>query len=614
MEISQMIPFGILIILISFVINLIVVLIVRKTFRNDKMSKMIVMQQSAFRTESASTLDRMRVTARECEEKVNVSTNQAGDMVHQISESLKTLSDYQEDLTALQSVCAEYKLALEKLRISTDQAEARISAVQSEVRKVESVNDRMDIFRVDAERTMNQLQDLKAEYVRLVAATQESLKSAADNQRADNEDMLSSFSSQMERTKEQFSQYVSSERAEFKAFADDEMKKAEDQAIDIENRRDEIVSSIDKSKASLESFSREISNQLSAMKADLSVLIQSAADEIEKHKNALSDNVTSLGGKVDEIIAERKTQFESMISDKKNEIEASITDADSSIKHSIDSFNELFKGENEKIKAAIESLEKTRSETGSLIDDTIAEAMRNIESARSLLDSDRMSFIASSRESLAESFSEMLGDVSERYERIKSDADALVDAIVAKTAETRETITLLSQGEQERIQDAVERLQELDRKIKVSEEQLTKLSETITSTREELFSAQKERSRLDGDIDERNKTLEKLNDDMQKSKSARISEEAALVRLRLQISNLEKQRKDAERKAEEATPDDTSAVTAEETPSEIKLADEEPIPPEEPKKKKPEEMIEEFPDDIFTGEVEEVEFSDDDEI
>ena len=94
----------------------------------------------------------------------------------------------------------------------------------------------------------------------------------------------------------------------------------------------------------------------------------------------------------------------------------------------------------------------------------------------------------------------------------------------------------------------------------------------------------------------------------------RISEEAALVRLRLQISNLEKQLKDAERKAEEATPDDTSAVTAEETPSEIKLADEEPIPPEEPKKKKPEEMIEEFPDDIFTGEVEEVEFSDDDEI
>ena len=113
---SQMYLFGVLILLVSFLLNLIVVLIVRKSIRNDKMSKMIVMQQSAFRTESASTLDRMRTTARECEEKVEVSTSQAADMVRQISESLKTLSDYQEDLSALQSVCAEYKLALEKLR------------------------------------------------------------------------------------------------------------------------------------------------------------------------------------------------------------------------------------------------------------------------------------------------------------------------------------------------------------------------------------------------------------------------------------------------------------------------------------------------------------------
>ena len=91
---SQMYLFGVLILLVSFLLNLIVVLIVRKSIRNDKMSKMIVMQQSAFRTESASTLDRMRTTARECEEKVEVSTSQAADMVRQISESLKTLNRY----------------------------------------------------------------------------------------------------------------------------------------------------------------------------------------------------------------------------------------------------------------------------------------------------------------------------------------------------------------------------------------------------------------------------------------------------------------------------------------------------------------------------------------
>ena len=68
---------------------------------------------------------------------------------------------------------------------------------------------------------------------------------------------------------------------------------------------------------------------------------------------------------------------------------------------------------------------------------------------------------------------------------------------------------------------------------------------------------------------------------MQKSKSSRISEEAALVRLKLQISNLEKEKKQAE-----------------------KAKEPEPV-------KKPEEMIEEFPDDIFTGNVEEVNLDDD---
>ena len=61
------------------------------------------------------------------------------------------------------------------------------------------------------------------------------------------------------------------------------------------------------------------------------------------------------------------------------------------------------------------------------------------------------------------------------------------------------------------------------------------------------------------------------------------------------------------------------APAVEEIPAEdakeepVILKDEEPLPEEEPKKKKPEEMIEEFPDDIFTGNVEEVELDDEEE-
>ena len=78
--------------------------------------------------------------------------------------------------------------------------------------------------------------------------------------------------------------------------------------------------------------------------------------------------------------------------------------------------------------------------------------------------------------------------------------------------------------------------------------------------------------------------LDRLKSDMEEQKALRINEEAALVRLKLQISNLKKENAKAEEKAPQAEP-----------------------------RKKPEEMIDEFPDDIFTGSVEEVDLSDDED-
>ena len=612
---SKLLLFGALILLVSFLINLIVALLVRRNIKNDRMSKMITMQQAAFRTESASTLDRMRTTAKECEQNVELSISQAGDMVRQISDSLKTLSDYQEDLTALQSVCAEYKTALEKLRITTDQAEARISAVQQEVMKVEAVNDRMDSFRVEAERSMNQLQDLKAEYVRLVAATQESLKTAAESQKKENETMLSGFNDQIERAKELFSSFVTQERMDFKAFSDTEMKKAEDATVDIENRRDSIIRSLESGKSELETFRADLSEAVTSMqnlrdgikgqgeeaataftaeldrkktetaaefdekiqgaRTELEALSTTINSETERIKSELSDNIDALSGRMDEMMKEQKASLETFVQEKKDALKSDSADVFA-----------RFNDEKSAISASMDSFNAERSNAEENTKATIAEALKNVENARLALDGERSSFVEASKDAVSKSFADMLEGVNQRYDRIKAEADAFVKAIADRINDTRETITLLTQGEQTRIQDSVERLQELDRKIKGSEEQLQMLSETITSTREELFSAQQDRGRLDSEIEERNKELDRLNDEMQKSKSARISEEAALVRLKLQISNLEKEKKQAQKAPE-------------------------PLKQEQPAKK-PEEMIEEFPDDIFTGNVEEVNLDDDD--
>ena len=209
----------------------------------------------------------------------------------------------------------------------------------------------------------------------------------------------------------------------------------------------------------------------------------------------------------------------------------------------------------------------------------IQEALQNVENARTALDSERNVFISSSCDALQKSFDSMIGDIDSRYQKIKEDGGAFIKNLADRVQDTRETIALLSEGEKEKISDAVDRLNELEGKIKLSEDQLTALSEQITRTREELFTAQQERGKLDSDIAERSKELDKMQSDMQSAKAQRINEEAALVRLKLQISNLQKA----------GSSKDESA------------------------KKKPEEMIAEFPDDIFTGNVEDVDLSDDDE-
>ncbi len=621
---SDLILFGALIILVSFLINLIVVLLVRKSIRNDKMSRMISMQQASFRTESATVLDRMRTTSKECQQEVDVASSHAADMVRQISDSLRTLSDYQDDLAALQSVCAEYKNALEKLRIATDQAEARISAVQEEVRKVEAVSDRMDSFRIDAERTMNELQDLKAEYVRLVAATQESLRSAADSQKSENEEMLASFSSAMERSKDLFAQFVTAERADFKAFSDSELKKSEDMALDVEMRRDSIIRTIEEGREKAEAFKAGLEDDIASLserkdavkaesdsvlasfrsgmesisaearasleksyeeiKTSLSDLSGEIDAEMAKRKESLSSDADSVSGRIALAVKEKEEEIASAAGRYREEVEKAVSDAAEKVSLSVEDFSRRFGEEKERMETSLSSMGSARSDAEESVKGTVEEALRNIENARMALDSDRNQFVEASREIISKSFSEMLSGIDDRYGRMKEDGDAFIKAIADRTSETRETITLLAQGEQERIQDSVERLQELDRKIKASEEQLQKLAESITSTREELFTAQQERGKLDSEIEERNRSLGKLNDEMKRSKSARINEEAELVRLKLQISNLQKKQRE-EQKQEEAAPRKSD--------------------------KKPEEMIEEFPDDIFTGNIEEVDLGDD---
>ena len=613
------IVFAVLVVLISFFLNLLVITIFKHKSRNERTLKNINMQIKAFRNESSSTIERISTAGRECQQAVEAKVGEAESMVRQVADSLDSLSQHHKDLAALESVCVNYKTALEKLRISTEQAEARIQAVQQEVMKAEAVNEFVAGFQTEADRLTGQLQDLKAEYVRLVASTQESLRSASEAQRNENQDMLQEFGATLGRFRTDFGDYVASLRSEFEVFSADEMRKAEDATIDTENRREDILRSLEEGKKSLDDIRSELEVTLSQLaakddeirasadsaltsfvsavesrsesaKAEIETAVSGAKErleqfnaaedaEIERRKTLLADSADELTGRVDSMIKEKEEAFSALSQELSASFVAAMGEKKDAIEASLSSLMRKMEEEEASLKDLVEELKRAGLDAEENTKRTIQEALQNAEGARAALDADRNVFISASRDALQKGFDSMIGEVEERYQKMMDDGAAFIRNLADRVQDTRETIAMLSEGEQEKIADAVDRLKELEGKIKVSEDQLSALSEQITRTREELFTVQQDRGKLDGEIAEREKELEKLQGDMQSSKAQRINEEAALVRLKLQIASLQKESAEAKNDAP---------------------------------KKKPEEMIEEFPDDIFTGSVEDVDLSDDD--
>ena len=611
--------FAVLVVLISFFLNLLVLGISKRKNRNERTLKNINMQIKAFRNESSSTIERISTAGRECQQAVEAKIGEAESMIKQVADSLDSLSQHHKDLAALETVCVNYKTALEKLRISTEQAEARIQAVQEEVRKAEAVNEFVENFQSESERLTGQMQDLKSDYVRLVAATEENLRSAAEVQKNENQDMLQEFGATLGRFRNEFGDYVAALRSEFEAFSSEERRKADDAVIDTENRRADILKSLEEGRASLEAYKGELEAVLSGLEekshtleSDTEASIAAFAnavdsrseearnaldtaiagiqeklegldrkedEEIERRKAALAENADSIMSSFDAAINERKESFSSLSDSLAASFESAINDRKAAVEKELQELMARLEGEAEAVRTASDELRHTGEDAEENTKRTIQEALQNAENARSALDSERNVFISSSCDALQRSFDSMIGEIESRYQKIRDDGNAFIKNLADRVQDTRETIALLSEGEKEKISDSVDRLNELEGKIKLSEDQLTALSEQITRTREELFMAQQERGKLDSDLAERSKELDKMQSDMQSAKAQRINEEAALVRLKLQISNLQKA---------SASADDGV-------------------------KKKPEDMIEEFPDDIFTGNVEDVDLSDDDD-
>ncbi len=543
---------------VAFLINLIITFAFRIADKKDRTLKNINNQIKNFRTEVNSTVARVNTTAKDCEINIQSRVEQADAANSKLAESLDMLMVHQKELSDLEYICKSYKIALEKLKGQTEQAEARILAVQSEVRKAESINAFTLSFQADAERLTNQMQDLKTEYVRLIASTEQGLKNAAQNQQEENSRALMAFSDAIERARGELVEFSNNEKIGIQELFNHQEAATEEALNRLDQHSKLINDSIEDATDSLDRYKRDLEESLKALDAKRLDIDSAVSDVFSKFKLDMENTGEAVAN-----------TLESKISDKEDELNASF-----------DLYCEKLSDRESQSDKILEEIDTRKALALSSLDLAIDSKKKDIEGAITKLENEKDLYVSRSQEALDKVFKESLAKTQDYIASIRSSSDDLVQHLSDRIGESREAYAIVSSGAEDKLAKVVETLSDLEGKIKSSQSSFNALSEAITTKKQELYDINKSEQDAKDKLDKIYVDMQKAKDAAQQAKEARINEEARVVRLKFQQSTIKKQEDDKEK--------DNSD--------------------ESQSKKKPEEMIEEFPDDI-----EYVDLSDDDE-
>ena len=513
-------------------------------------------QIKSFRSEVSATTQRLITTAQDCTDNVQTHVDKARNTVDIVNTCLDRLSQHQKDLTQLEGICVDYRRALDKLRLQTEQAENRIAVVQQEVRKAESVSDFVKSFHEEAELLVNQMQDLKAEYVRLVTSTQESLKQQAALQKSENTDMLSQFSSAVERQKAQLVEFINVEKQGFSRECEEQTRVAESITEKVRTYRSEVEEAIKNAsstnqslKDSMRAFVEEERALLDSMRSELTSSLDGMKRDVDEEKRTLDEKLKEC---TERLNAFQETALQNLNSQK-------------------GSLDEL-------LEEKYHDLDKRMSSRESELKESISSMAKDVDDRILSLSKEKDAYSEKVRIGYRVALAEELESISGNFEKMKAAVTEQMEILAERAKDTRETVALLSSGEADKLSETLSRLKELNDKISLSEANLTAIQEQVTEAREDLYKSQKEHGRLVSQINDVHKDIEKAQNELSQAKEKRMREEAETVKLRLEKErSLEKEEKKDEKKSRAET------------------------------------IIEQFPDDIFIGEEEEINLDDEDE-
>ena len=445
---------------VCFLLNLIVVLAFRAADKKDRSLKNLNQQVKNFRYETTSFMNRFTEISRDCEQNITSRIEYANTVQNHLAESIDMVLVHQKELDELSGVCENYGNALKKLKAQTEQAENRVYAVQAEVRKTEAVKDYALQFQKDIERLTAQLDSLKADYVRLVASTEQDLKATSASQKEENRELLDQFSAALERSKSQLYEYVALEKRNYDDMCREQEDKAEAELVKLDNKIGEIEEKVENTQSEFNSLLKSASDSISDLvqrKNDIfgdfdersGVLdrrFEAALSEMDKIKDSMISSITEktdeMNKRIDEFTASSKEKIEELSSALNTHFEETL--------------DSIAKNKEE----AIENVKKSSSQSLEDFDDAIKRTGDTLESRLNDMEDEVSSSIVSFQEKLADSEKAVENRINDLKNSLENTVEEIRKVLGEERTETEKSIRDLIFERDQVIVDIQEKMDE----------------------------------------------------------------------------------------------------------------------------------------------------------
>jgi hypothetical protein len=494
--------------IIFFVLTLIIILVLRAEDSKSRSIGNVKQQIANFRAETQATISRIQATTNDAKDLLDHKIAEAKEAEDTIQNSLQRIRERGNDLMKLEDVCSNYKVALENLKLQTEQAEARISAVQKQVEQAEVIQSIVDRFKEESERTERRFAELVDDYNKLVEENRQRLLKIGDEQAERNSEMLVAFGQSLEAAKAEFATYMDGEHAKVHEEKAGYEQSVEAAVEDFETRKNALASDMAKRLGELNTRHGEILAELAAEKDKLAKAndeyeteyancLDSLEDQVQVFNESVENGKENLSTTYQNLLDElngQKAGVDSLIEAKLAEAEAKAEEHREYLEEGRSALETCYKDCEAGLEEAIGRMKQTGDDFSAAVDSLRTQADADFEAKKEDLSRNAEEVdekVANSQKLLEELVEKLDGNLDNKIEAAKADYEAceerLNSAVSLMNANADEALKKYGDEVKVALSAAFQdELDKVDDNFNLQKKQITDMLETMLSRQSDM--------------------------------------------------------------------------------------------------------------------------------